>query len=269
MERSTLSQNERQDLNLADRLLTIVEAVANSEQPLGVMAIAAATGIDKSAVSRLLKTLAARRWVDKGPEGYVAGAALIQLASKAGVDDIIGRLASRELNVLLQATEETVSFHRVVGSQRICIMGIESPQIMRGRIPLGEAIPLTHGTSGKTILAWVDESLRTRLLAELTPQVRDSITSQLAFIEENGYLSTEHDPNQGVGALAVPVFGPYGIVGSLGIIGPAERWNADQRRKHAQVGLKCAARMAAELGYTGNRYERWGVAELEQTRAGA
>ncbi|UWZ39181.1 helix-turn-helix domain-containing protein [Dactylosporangium roseum] len=265
MERADLSPDERQELSLPDRLLTIVESIANSDQPMGVMAIAAATGIDKSAVSRLLKTLASRRWVEKGPEGYVAGAALIQLASKAGVDDIIGRLASRELNVLLQATDETVSFHRVVGSQRICILGLESPQIMRGRIPLGETIPLTHGTSGKVILAWVDEALRARLLAELAPEVRENVTRQLVFIEANGYLSTEHDPNQGVGALAVPVFGPYGIVGSLGAIGPAERWNADQRRKHARVGLKCAARMAAELGYVGDRYERWATTALDQT----
>jgi DNA-binding IclR family transcriptional regulator len=257
MQRSSLSPDETAGLRLATRVLAIIETVALSDVPLGVMAIATAADIDKSSVSRVMKVLVDHAWVEKQPAGYIIGERFSYIASKANVDDFAGRLAARELNVLARATGETVSFHRLVGAQRICVMGIESPEIMRCRIPLHETIPLHHGTSGKVILTWVSEELRAKVLEGVRSSDLPNVRHQLAAAKQSGFLSTEHDPNQGVGALAVPVFGPLGVIGSLGVIGPVERWGAGQRLANARTALECAARMAKELGAPSDPFTAW------------
>lgn len=257
MQRASLSPDETTGLGLASRILAIIEIVAMSDTPLGVMAIAAAAGIDKSSVSRIMKVLVDHSWVEKQPAGYVTGDRLSYIASKANVDDFAGRIAARELNVLARATGESVSFHRLVGAQRICVMGIESPEIMRCRIPLHMTIPLHHGTSGKVILAWVSDELQAKVLQEVAPADLPHLRDQLAATRQRGFLSTEHDPNKGVGALAVPVFGPLGVIGSLGVIGPVARWGAGQRLANARTALECAARMARELGAPADPFTAW------------
>lgn len=256
MQRSSLSPSET-DLPRSERVLVILESIVESESAIGVMEIAARTGIDKSAVSRAVKPLVSRRWIERDSSGFRAGTRLIELSSTVGAGDVVGRLAGREIDALVGATMETTSFHRLVGRVRICIRGLESPHIVRGRIPLGQQIPLFHGTSGKTILAFTSAEVQAAVFEEAPRDTRQKLAAEIAFTDANGYLSTENDPNQGIAALAVPVFSGDGIIGSLGIIGPSNRWTAERRNSSVETALESARRMAAAAGYTGELYARW------------
>lgn len=237
---------------VAGRVLDLLERVVVAEQPLGLMELAAATGLDKTTASRMLRFLVGRELVVRDPatQRYRVGPAFVMLSAAAlGRSDI--RIAAEPYLVALRdAAGETVGLHFRAGLDRVCIYGVESAQDVRTAITSGERRPLYAGASGKAMLAFLPpEELEAALqAAEKAGGDRTRLMAEIAAIRDAVGVYALSDRIAGLSAVSVPLFGAGGVAGSLTISGPAQRWTMERMRGFLPELRSAARQISHTLG---------------------
>jgi DNA-binding IclR family transcriptional regulator len=234
----------------AARALEMLEIVIRSEQPVGLVDIAATAKLDKSTASRLLSFLEQTGFVrrDSVTRKYEPGHHFLSLAAMAARRSDLRRLADPELSALSLASGETAQLHLRVGAERVCVGGVESLHEVRRVLPLGEPVALYLGPSAKAILAFVPEQEQREILAEVPASKVSELQPQLAEIRKKGYITTVNDRTVGVAAISAPIFGESGVVGSITISGPSERWTPERMEERAPTLLSAVRRISSALG---------------------
>jgi IclR family acetate operon transcriptional repressor len=235
----------------AERTFDLLEHVARSGSPLGLMELAGETGIDKSTAARLLGFLEQRSLIAREPatKKYTVGTRLITISTHALQQLDLPRLALPVLVALRDQTAETTNLHIRMGDEALCVSGVESEQVIRRVLPLGEHRPLSMGPSAKTILAFLPEEEAAEVIARVPAGARRrKLLSQLQTIREQGYIAVVGDRTPGVGAISVPVFGHAGIEASITVAGPAERWTLEAMESAAPRVCAAAGRLSHALG---------------------
>ncbi|MGN6242148.1 MAG: IclR family transcriptional regulator [Motilibacteraceae bacterium] len=237
------------------RGLELLEAVTAAPEPLGLMDIVEATGLDKSTASRTLAYLVERGSLVRDPstKRYSIGPRTFALAAAVGARNDIRQLSAPYLDDLCRKTGESVSLHLRVGGRRVCVDGRESPHPLRRVVPLGESLSVHLGPSGKVILAHLPEDEAKALLSsvDLSESDRRQLMADLDKVRSDGYLHTESDRTRGVRAVSAPVFDANGVTGSLTVAGPAQRWRADDAEAAAAITVAAAATISTHLGARG------------------
>lgn len=230
------------------RAIDILFAVTDGLQSLGE--IAHRTGLTKSTCHRLLASLGYRALVLQDPRtgSYLLGPACFRfveaISTGLGGVDLIARPVLEELR---RATEETVTLHVRVGGQRICVAELPSHQAVRYTAGVGSAAPISVGSAGKTLLAFMDADERRRLLASLEQAAPDWGSNEEAFaahledIRRAGWASSRGERVPGAAALSVPIAGWDGsVVAALSILAPEARL-APEREPEIRALLEAAA----------------------------
>jgi DNA-binding IclR family transcriptional regulator len=163
---------------------------------------------------------------------YMLGPGFLRLVQGAmqGIGGITA-VAKPSLVSLWEKTEETVTVHVRVGSERVCIEEIPSPQPIRYISTLGAAAPLHVGAAGKVLLAFMDageldQLLKTLPLTPLSDKTTTNVEVLLAELEtvrRRGYAISMGERIKGAAAVTVPVRGLQGFAASLSILGPVDR----------------------------------------------
>jgi DNA-binding IclR family transcriptional regulator len=234
----------------AHRTLDLLELVARSDAPLGLMEVAEATGLDKSTSARLLAVLESRGLIERDAitRRYGSGPRLIWLGVLAAERSDLRRVAEPFATALRDETEETVSLHIRIGDDRVCVGGAESRQDVRRVLVVGEPVPLPLGPTGKTILAFLPETEQADLVDRLASGGAESLRAELAEIRAHGWTDMDDGRTRGVGALSVPIIGAGGLVAAMTVAGPSDRWHADARSAARERVLRCARQIGAGLG---------------------
>lgn len=235
----------------ASRALQLLELVSRSDSPLSLMELVAQTGLDKSTAARLLSFLEEGALVtrDAATKRYGVGPRLLGLAASAMRRSDLRQLAEPALVALRDETGETISLHLRVGDERICVAGAESRHAVRRVLSLGESVPIWVGPTGKAILAFLPEQEIEAVLARsgLAAAALGHVRGQLELLASSGYLAVLGDRTPGVGAISVPVFGLDGVLASITIAGPAERWTLDRMEGVAAALRTASARLTTAL----------------------
>lgn len=236
------------------RGIQIVEYLVQADQAQRPADIARATGIQRNAVYRLLRELEGHSFVAREPGhgAYTIGSGLVAVAALVLNKIDVRRIARPMLEELGRLTQETISLHVRSGFKRVCIDAVASPQPISRVVAVGETVPLYAGPSGKAILAYADESDREQLLLQAIAEnavTRHDLEATLARVREHGYLASVGDRTPEVGGLSGPVFNAEGILGSITISGPAERWTQTKMDVHATSLVSACARLSSSLGH--------------------
>jgi DNA-binding IclR family transcriptional regulator len=207
-----------------------------------------------STVYRYLRTLAEFGFVDRRGGRFRLGPRLL-IGTEANVtsEELI-RVADPVLRLLADETGETAMIVRRIGLSAVCLHQVESRSPLRVALEPGAMLPLHAGAASKVLLAWappeiVDEVVA-RGLQPLTPRTipTDDLRAALAEIVDTGIARSEGELVSGSVAMAVPVFREDGIVGAIGVIGPAERCGVAWRDRVARALPEAAASVMASLG---------------------
>lgn len=237
---------------VADRTLWVLDQIASSETPRGLMELAELTGLDKSVLSRLLQSLVRSGFVmrDDRTRGYAVGPRFVSLSVSAVRRSGLAGLAHERLGELRDESGETVSVHLWVGESRICIDGEESPHAVRRALSLGESVPVYAGPSGKAIMAFLPEAAAARVAETASAANQDMarLRGQLAALRQRSYLITTGDRTRGVGAISTPLFDGTGVVASLTVAGPVDRWSVGTMEAFAPEVLRTAVDITHGLG---------------------
>ncbi|MEU6644003.1 IclR family transcriptional regulator [Saccharomonospora sp. NPDC046836] len=252
----------------AEKVLVVLEHVAARREAVSAMSVASRLGLDKSTCSRLLALLVQHGWLvrDDRTRLFGIGPTLAKLGATAVVSNGLQSILLPLLTKLRDETGETVSFHRRIGDSRVCVAGLESQEVIRRVLPIGESFRLPIGPSGKAILAFVDPAHRDALLGELDAATAALLRRELDSVVRTGFISTDGDHIAGVGAISVPVFDVDGVFGSLTVAGPMQRWHPDRREAALPELLSAGQALSDTLGAARARYHQWrrGYAQSRQ-----
>jgi len=122
---------------------------------------------------------------------------------------------------------------------------------------LGTRSPAHCAASGKVILAFGPEAVRSRFLARplerrtsRTIVDRAQLESQLDAALSAGYARTTEELEVGLSAIAAPVRAPAGdVVAALDVSGPAHRFGDDSLREMVTRTREAADDLSRRLGY--------------------
>ena len=236
---------------VAARAFSILEHVARSDEPLGLMEVATRLDADKSAALRSLAFLEDRGMLrrDTATKKYRIGPSLLSLAAIAIRRADLPHVAQPYLTQLRDLTDETVSLHVRVADERVCIAGAESSQVIQRVLTIGEPVSLVLGPSGKVILAFLPDEERARIVARADAETK-RLERDLNRARRDGFLIVTSDRTPGVGAIAAPIRDAGGAVGSITIAGPEERWSPPAMRRVAPALLDAATAISTEIGGT-------------------
>jgi DNA-binding IclR family transcriptional regulator len=193
-----------------DRALSIVGAIGNARRPLTLSETAAATGLYKSTVLRLLASLERARFVTRDRDGrYRLGSTIYRLAGTFEHSAVLENEVAPALQRIVDETGESAGYFVREGSERLCLIRVDSPQPLRHNIAVGVLRPLGLGASGRVLKLFENGAAQAnrRELAALPVVVLGDDVPDLA-------------------AIAMPIFGSGGAtLGVISVSGPLSRFD--------------------------------------------
>jgi DNA-binding IclR family transcriptional regulator len=214
-----------------------------------------------STTRRLLKTMMSRRLVQQDPitKLYRLGPGVFYLASvaKEGLD--VRRIALPVMEKLRDLTGENTTLHELRDRKRVCVEKVESKQVLRDTILIGDQFPAHCGASGKVLLAYLPaEEMKeyfdsTRPLQALTARtITDprKLAAELARIKRRGFaFSCGERVMDGLCAISAPIFDYEGKVRySLTITLTPFRLRTKGRDELARLVGKSAEEISVRFG---------------------
>jgi len=192
-----------------------------AESPLSLQSLSEATGLKKTTVHGLLKTLVALGYVTHAEQKYALGLRLRELSRPLEQkDEFIRRQFGGLLIKMAQLSNNTAYLAVQSGSQEyLYIDAIEGGNPLTIRSPRGRREGLISSAIGKVFLAF-DKALRSslRLQQQLTPELE----TELNQVITQGYALDLEQAEANLNCLAIPLYLSGTMVAVAGISGPAD-----------------------------------------------
>lgn len=214
----------------AERVLALLKTFDDSRVELGVADIARALGVHKSTASRLAATLERAGFLARSGRRYRLGVEVIRLGTLALRSFDLVSTMQPAMEKLSQRTGETVNLAVPDGEGVLNVAEVGSTYILSssggwiGRRTRPHAV-----ANGKVLLAF-GALPQPRVLERYTAHTitsLDALATELAGVRRDGYAKAVAELEDGLVAVAAPVFGPGGTcVAALSISGPEYRMTA-------------------------------------------
>jgi IclR family transcriptional regulator, acetate operon repressor len=240
-----------------DRVIDILELTAASRDGLPLQDLSLRVETPKSSLLPLLRTLSARGYLEQGRAGeYRLGARALELAVRSeGRRDFV-ETARPALDALMRRTDESAFLTTLAADATAVVFVdvVESAQLIRYTVTVGQRSPLHATANGKAILAVLpaaerDEILRTLPLKRYTDRTLTSVPALRAALDQirgTGVSVSVDEIVRGATGVAAPVYDRGGrVVGACAVGGPTDRMKP--RMRQLAVGVKATARSISML----------------------
>ncbi|OZI34859.1 IclR family transcriptional regulator [Bordetella genomosp. 10] len=224
-------QDNTDGVAAVERALSIVDAIAQRTEPIGLADLSRATGFYKSTLLRLIASLEKANLVVRRADGrYALGLYAHQLGRAYEATYRLAETLQPLLQGLVDQGTESASFHAYHDPRsRICLLRVDSHHSTLDRIRPGDLLPLDKGAAGKLLTAYLVRG--------------ESVETAGLILTSMG----ERDPS--CAAVASPVFGPDDEMrGAISLSGPKERYTPASIKKMSRLLLESAARATRALG---------------------
>jgi len=252
-------ERETQYLSTVKNALRILNSFSMEQPELRVSDLAASLGLNKSAVSRLLSTLASEGYVVKDPETqkYRLGLRILTLNSIVTSNLEINREARPVLRKLVQEIGEAAHIAVLEGNEVVYLEQVESQHHVRILSYVGRRNPVHCTSSGKVMLAFqhpdfIENFLKQKLERYTSATVTDPevLRRQLAEIRATDYCSSVGEYLPDVVSFASPVRNyTKKVVAAVSVIGPRHRIKPQQYPVIKNKVIKSAREISRNLGY--------------------
>ncbi|EKP95630.1 IclR family transcriptional regulator [Thermaerobacter subterraneus] len=267
----------RSTIQSLGRALRLLQQFSPSHPEWSVGELAAAAGLPKGTVSKILATFQEHGYLIQDPvtRRYRLGPALLVAGRMAenGLD--IARLALPLLRRVTEASGETSILMVQAGWRSICLAKVDSPHPVRMAAEVGRFASLHSGASNKPILAYlpeeaIDAYLRSPYFVRRGPRTitdREQLLANLAEIRRRGYSESDSEVEVDIQAFGAAVFDAYGwVTGAISIAGPRQRL-AHRPASAMVAAVQDAAReLSRLLGWQGTWPAPWPPARPGQRR---
>ena len=243
------------------KAMQLLEELVRFKKPVALKDLARNAQLNKATAFRLLNSLLRKGVVQKiGDERlYALGPTLLAFAEEYRRNFTMRDAVLPFLEQLVHATGETAIYcERFQHDSCVTIERRESPHRTRTVIETGVPRPLCVGSSALAILAMLPREeilsiLRTTGLKRYTPFTPSSEKQVLKRIEEirrRGYAVSIQERYLYTSGVAAPCFLNQHVIGSLAVIGPAERIKAMGIEKIGKTVKRIADQLSTDLGHS-------------------
>ncbi|TKW63726.1 MAG: IclR family transcriptional regulator [Paracoccus denitrificans] len=209
-----------------ERALSILLAFSKRQPKLSLTELSEETGLHKSTVLRLARSLGLYGFLDRDAAGRFslgAGTWHLGLIFRQGFDT--GETIRPALRELVRLTGETASFFVRAGDDRVCLYRENSPGLERYGVEEGMRLKLGTGASGLVLRRNTGEVL-----------------ADLSAFNAQGTVSLNATRNPNIASIAAPVFSASGqFRGALTVSGINTRFTAEIRAQEIRT-LEAIAR---------------------------
>jgi len=239
--------------------LSIIEAMADYGDPIGVSELAKIVGANKPRTFRHLRTLLDRDYVaqDAETDKYFLSIKLFHLGQSIAAGTSFVKEARQIMPSLRQKTGQTVTIGQVEEH------GVRILDILKHRsdieiaTPPGTLFDFHSSAQGKIAMAFGPQTLLDKVarnnLKQHTDRTcidADSLRFEVAKVARNGWAVAPEEALIGVNALAAPVFDAAGqLAGTLTIVGSIQHLPTTPEPAVIAAVQDAAARVSARLGY--------------------
>ena len=222
--------------------------------------LVAKTGLHKSTVYRIVRTMEDRRFLgfEHDTGNYHLGPAAYHMAYLATAPSELVRVAHPHLEHLSQKTGETVALAVEAEGSVIMVDRVLTTNAFKPPSAIGDLHRMHSNSHGKLFLAFKSPEERSRLVVDLPAQTPNTIVDPEQFERElqrvlaEGVAYDVEEDDVGLCGVSAPVFGEDGqIRASISVVAPRERFGYSQQRKYADDVRGEAAVLSEELGYSG------------------
>jgi IclR family acetate operon transcriptional repressor len=251
------------EIRSVTKAIRLLNMLGDGSGHFGVSELARLVEMDKSSVSRMLRTLEQAGFVEQDPltQRYALGLNIGVLGYKA-LRRMDLRSASRPLLERLAETTNECAHMAILADGRAFYVDQASPGRGIGiDAPIGTLAPLYCTALGKALLAFQLEADREDMIQKLSfePFTRRTVTGPEALKEQLARVRTSHvayDDEEfsiGVRCMAAPVFRYDGaVVGAIGVSGPSPRVTDARISEWEPTLLEIAKELSARLGWDGS-----------------
>ena len=226
----------------AERALALLTSFDQSRAEIGVTEMADSLGVHKSTASRLAAALERAGFLARAGQRYRLGVELIRLGTLALRSFDVVATMQPAMDQLSRQTGETVNLAVPAGDDILNVAELPSTYILScsggwtGRRTKPHAV-----ANGKVLLAYGAIGIPGQLerYTEHTITTLGALQDELAAVRRNGYATATAELEEGLVAVAAPVFDGTGTcVAALSVSGPAYRMPPERL---AELGKLCAA----------------------------
>ena len=245
-------------LSSVSKALSLLDAFTLEQPELSLAQIAQRAGIHKSSAFRLLATLEAQGFVERGPagRGYRLGWKLGELAGRLLARYELRELAAPYMEQLARASGEIVHLSLLDGAEIVYLEKKGRSQPLTVSTTVGGRSPAHASAMGKVLLAGLAEgemrrALRGVRLERFTPTTitdRRRLASELSAIRRQGYALDDEETFPGIRCVAAPLRDRKGrTVAALSVTAPTQRMGARRQAEIRQWVTDTAARISERI----------------------
>ena len=223
--------------------------------------LAAALGEPLSSVYRLLQSLTATGWVDRGSRRgvYRLGLSLMTIGGLVEDHLDIRDAALPSMREIVDATGVTSFLCVRRGPRAVCLERIEGYAVQSLAMLLGGSLPLYAGAAPRALFAFLPDAEQDAILKDTSQQMSDDpprpddkdIVADIARIRAAGYSVSDADVTPGIASLGAPVFNHRGEVqGALSLGGlRGQVLNPAGVEDNIKLIRRAAGKASAALGW--------------------
>ena len=237
------------ELNAIEKALLVLTSFADGNNPIGTVELAERLQLNKTTVSRIMKTLKRHDFLDQDPKTrqYRLGP-VVAVLGKAIIQNLEGQktfIAQPYCDRLRNQVGETVHFEVLSGNRIYLAYATRGPNPVSVAIDVGDVVYPNVHVGAKAIAAFTDpEQVDRWLKSELPVYTAKSISdpsklrAKYAEFRENGMAIDDGEYDENVYAIGAPVFNHNGqAVAGIVIVAPYMR-KQDLERPHVIRALK-------------------------------
>lgn len=268
----------RYRVQVLDRTIAVLQAVADSETDLPAADIARQLRLHKSTVHRLLAVLESYRLIKKGPKGaYGLGTRLIELGECAIARLKLSEYAEPHLRNLANETGEGAHVTILNGTELLSIAHVEGRWNLHSLARTGLRSQIHCTAAGKAVLAFLTKEACDDLIARL-PLKRNTrrtivkvsaMKMELMRVRQLGYAVDDEEFEEGLRCVSAPIFDHRGhVVASLSMAAPVFRLRKERVPQVARLVVAAAQGLSDDLGHRNrNEGKRTARRESDASRA--
>jgi DNA-binding IclR family transcriptional regulator len=239
-----------------DKALNILMAFIPENQEMGTLEISKRLGMNNATASRILLTLAKRRFLQQDPKTKTfklgQSALLIGRAVIDSLNNQFVQIVKPHMDQLRSAVNTSILLEQMINDRSIVMAVSEGQQRIRLAGNVGESVPIHAAVGAKAILAFSDPAVAEKIISRIevfeqfTPNTissREELIKNLKEAKRNGYSLDDEETDMGIKAIGMPIFDYRNIVvAGLAVVFPAHR-----------IGKKIDPELLSEIKNTADR----------------
>ena len=221
-----------------EKALNILMAFIPENKEMGTIEISRMLSLNKATASRILLTLAKKRFLqqDTKTKTFKLGQSAL-LLGRAVIDSLNSQfvqIIKPHMDRLRSAVNTSVLLEQMINDKSIVMAVSEGQQRIRLAGNVGESVPIHAAVGAKAILAFSDPEEAERIISRIkvfekfTPKTitsRDDLIKNLKEARRNGYTIDDEETDMGIKAIGMPIFDyRNAVVAGLAVVFPSHRF---------------------------------------------